>query len=96
MALATPERAVRVAVLGCGNVGSALIGMLQDRADALAVQSGARLVVGGIAVSDLTRPRGAHVPAELLTTDRRQIWWSIRRSTWWWSSSGALTPPTAW
>jgi homoserine dehydrogenase len=42
--------------------------MLQDRADALAVQSGARLVVGGIAVSDLTRPRGDHVPAELLTT----------------------------
>ena len=55
-------------MLGCGNGGSALIGMLQDRADALAVQSGARLVVGGIAVSDLTRPRGDHVPAELLTT----------------------------
>jgi homoserine dehydrogenase len=49
-------------------VGSALISMLQDRADALAVQSGARLEIGGIAVSDLSRPRGAHVPTDLLTT----------------------------
>jgi homoserine dehydrogenase len=73
VALAPPEREVRVAVLGCGNVGSALIGMLQDRADALAVQSGARLVVGGIAVSDLTRHRGDHVPAELLTTQASDL-----------------------
>ncbi len=39
------ERVVRVAVLGCGNVGSALVGILQDRAADLAVQSGARLEV---------------------------------------------------
>jgi homoserine dehydrogenase len=67
--LASSERAVRVAVLGCGTVGSALIGMLDDRADALAVQSGARLEVAGIAVTDLSRPRAAHVPTGLLTTD---------------------------
>jgi homoserine dehydrogenase len=63
------DRVVRIAVLGCGNVGSALVGILQDRADALAVQSGARLEVVGIAVADLARPRGAHVPAALLTDD---------------------------
>ncbi len=40
------ERTLRVAVLGCGNVGAALVGILQDRGDALAVQSGARLEVG--------------------------------------------------
>jgi homoserine dehydrogenase len=73
VALAPPEREVRVAVLGCGNVGSALIGMLQDRADALAVQCGARLVVGGIAVSDLNRHRGDHVPAGLLTTQASDL-----------------------
>jgi homoserine dehydrogenase len=60
---------VRIAVLGCGNVGSALVGVLQDRATDLAVQSGARLEVGGIAVSDLSRPRDPHVRAGLLTTD---------------------------
>ncbi len=63
------ERTLRVAVLGCGNVGSALVGILQDRADALAVQSGARLVVAGIAVGDLEAPRADHVPRHLLTAD---------------------------
>ena len=58
-----------VAVLGCGNVGSALVDILQDRADALAVQAGARLVIVGIAVHDLDAPRSDHIPRELLTTD---------------------------
>ena len=64
-----PDGVVRIAVLGCGHVGSALVGILQDRADALAVQSGARLEVAGIAVHDLGRSRAAHVPLDLLTTD---------------------------
>ena len=68
--LAPPtERVMRIAVLGCGNVGSALVGILQDRADALAVQSGARLEVAGIAVNDLSRRREPHIPVELLTAD---------------------------
>jgi homoserine dehydrogenase len=62
------ERVVRLAVLGCGNVGSALVGILQDRVDALAVQSGARLEIGGIAVNDLSLSRAPHIPIELLTT----------------------------
>jgi homoserine dehydrogenase len=66
--LATPtDRVVRIAVLGCGTVGSALVGILQDRADELAVQSGARHEVGGIAVNDLARARDAHIPVALLT-----------------------------
>jgi homoserine dehydrogenase len=64
-----PDRVVRIAVLGCGNVGSALIGILQDRSEALAVQSGARLEIAGIAVNDLTLDRAPHVPAGLLTAD---------------------------
>jgi homoserine dehydrogenase len=63
------ERTLRVAVLGCGNVGSALVGILQSRADALAVQAGARFVIAGIAVNDLDAPRADHVPRALLTTD---------------------------
>ena len=62
------ERSVRLAVLGCGNVGSALVGIVQDRAAELAVQSGARLELAGIAVNDLSRARGPHIPEELLTT----------------------------
>ena len=65
----SPERTLRVAVLGCGNVGAALVGILQSRADALAVQSGAHLDIAGIAVHDLDAPRPDHVPRGLLTTD---------------------------
>jgi homoserine dehydrogenase len=64
-----PKTVLRVAVLGCGNVGSALVGLLQSRSDAIAVQSGAHLELGGIAVSDLSRPREDHVPVNLLTDD---------------------------
>jgi homoserine dehydrogenase len=60
---------VRIAVLGCGNVGSALVRILQDRAEALAVQSGARLEIAGIAVNDLTAARAEHIPVDLLTAD---------------------------
>jgi homoserine dehydrogenase len=62
-----------VAVLGCGHVGSALVWILQDRADELAVQSGARLEVAAIAVDDLDRPRAPHVPPELLTDDAASL-----------------------
>lgn len=65
----SPERTLGIAVLGCGNVGSALVGILQNRADALAVQAGARFVIAGIAVHDLDAPRSDHIPRELLTTD---------------------------
>jgi homoserine dehydrogenase len=58
-----------VAILGCGNVGAALVGILGDRADALSVQSGARFTIAGIAVADLGAERPAHVPRELLTAD---------------------------
>ena len=58
-----------MAVLGCGNVGAALVGILQDRTDALAVQAGARISIAGIAVGDLDAPRPDHVPRELPTAD---------------------------
>jgi homoserine dehydrogenase len=60
---------VRVAVLGGGTVGAALVGLLRARAGELAVQSGARIELVGVAVADLSKPRPAHLPAELLTSD---------------------------
>jgi homoserine dehydrogenase len=63
------ERTLHVAVLGCGNVGAALVGILQERADALAVQAGARFAIAGIAVHDVGASRPGHVPRDLLTSD---------------------------
>ena len=58
---------------GAARSGSALVGILQDRADALAVQCGARLEVGGIAVSDLTRARAPHIPVTVAHRRRPQL-----------------------
>ena len=62
-------RSVRVALLGCGNVGGALVGILGRRSEELFVQSGARIEVAGIAVADPAKARPAHVPAALVGTD---------------------------
>ena len=48
---------VRVALLGCGNVGSALAELLLTRQDDIATRTGIRLELVGIAVSDATRGR---------------------------------------
>ncbi len=60
--------AVRVAVLGCGNVGAALVRLLVDDADGIAARSGVRLEVAGVAVADVGRERPG-VPPGLLTAD---------------------------
>jgi homoserine dehydrogenase len=60
---------VRVALLGCGNVGSALAQLLLTRQDDIAARTGIRLELVGIAVSDATRSRPASIPGELFVTD---------------------------
>jgi len=64
---------VRIAILGSGAVGAALIALLRSRSDDLAVQSGARLEIAGIAVADLSRARPDHVPGDLLTDDAASL-----------------------
>jgi len=66
------DRAVRVAVLGCGNVGAALVAILLGEADAIAWRSGVRLEVAGIAVGDPTRARPG-VPGTLITGDAKAL-----------------------
>jgi homoserine dehydrogenase len=60
---------VRVALLGCGNVGSALAQLLLTRPDDIAARTGIRLELVAIAVSDATRSRPASIPGELFVTD---------------------------
>jgi homoserine dehydrogenase len=60
-------RPLRIALLGCGVVGSQVVRLLSEQADELAQRIGAPLELAGIAVR---RPaRHTDVPAELLTTD---------------------------
>src|ERR1035437_8306529 len=64
---------VRIAILGSGAVGAALISLLRSRSGDLAVQSGAGLEIAGIAVADLSRARPHHVPGDLLTVDAASL-----------------------
>ncbi len=60
---------LKVALLGCGNVGAQVARILIDDAEALAARSGARLELSGIAVRTIDAPRDVELPRELFTTD---------------------------
>jgi homoserine dehydrogenase len=62
-------RPLKVAVLGCGSVGSQVVRLLQEQAGDLAARVGAPVELAGVAVRRLDAPREVEVPAELLTTD---------------------------
>ncbi|MCW2658246.1 MAG: homoserine dehydrogenase [Jatrophihabitans sp.] len=62
---------LRVALLGCGVVGSQVVRLLHEQADDLTHRIGAPLELAGVAVR---RPaRHPEVPAELLTTDAASL-----------------------
>ena len=60
-------RAVRVGLLGCGNVGGALVELLEREGDTIAERTGVRLEVARVLVRDLAKARAAGT--DLLTDD---------------------------
>ena len=60
---------LRLALLGCGSVGSQVVRLLREQADDLTARIGAPIELVGVAVRRLELPREAEVPAGLLTTD---------------------------
>ena len=60
---------VKVGILGCGNVGSALVSLLQEQGEEIAKRSGFRLVPFRIAVRQLDKDRGVNLSKESFTTD---------------------------
>src|SRR6202012_2835737 len=52
-----PGKVLRVALLGCGVVGTQVARLLGEQADDLAVRAGARLELAGIAGRRLSHPR---------------------------------------
>lgn len=72
MAVTDPvPESVTVGLLGCGTVGSGVISLLRDNAEAIASRLGARLEIGPVAVRDLSRHRDVDV--DTLTTDARAV-----------------------
>ena len=59
--------AMKVALLGCGVVGSEVVRLINEQSEELAARVGTPIEIGGIAVRRMDRDRG--VDSELLTTD---------------------------
>jgi homoserine dehydrogenase len=60
---------VRVGLLGCGNVGAALVELVRTRADDIEARTGLRLEVARVAVRSTTKERGVELSADVLTHD---------------------------
>jgi homoserine dehydrogenase len=66
-------RTLKVALLGCGTVGSEVYRLLAQQSDDLAARIGARLEVAGVAVRRPGRARAVPVDAALLTGDAMEL-----------------------
>ncbi|WP_263657458.1 homoserine dehydrogenase [Nonomuraea gerenzanensis] len=64
---------LKVALLGCGVVGSQVIRLMHEQADDLAARVGAPLELAGVAVRRLGRKRDIDVDPALLTTDAESL-----------------------
>ncbi len=63
------DRPVRLGILGCGNVGAALVRLIDEQRAVIEQRSGLHLEVARVAVRNLSRERPVPVPAHVLTHD---------------------------
>jgi homoserine dehydrogenase len=64
---------VRVGVLGCGNVGGALVALVAEQADAIEARTGLRLEIAAVAVRNLSRERDVELSEGVLTRDSAAV-----------------------
>lgn len=67
------EERVRVGILGCGHVGSALVRLIHDHADVIEARAGVPLEVARVAVHDLTKDRDLPLPSRCFTDDAAAV-----------------------
>ncbi len=67
------ERTVSIGLLGCGNVGAALVALVADRGDEIAARTGLRLRIARVAVRSTSKEREVELPDGVLTTDARAV-----------------------
>ncbi len=64
---------VRVGLLGCGNVGAALVELLDGHGAAIQARTGLALELVRVAVADPAKPRSPLLTESLLTSDPREV-----------------------
>ncbi|MDB6117784.1 MAG: homoserine dehydrogenase, partial [Verrucomicrobiaceae bacterium] len=73
MPQAASPRPIRIGLAGLGNVGAGVYKNLQKNASLIEQRTGASLSVGKVVVRNIAKARDVEVPAELLTTDWREL-----------------------
>ncbi len=66
-------RQIRLGVLGCGNVGAALVDLVGAQAAAIEERTGVRLEVTRVAVRNLSAPRDVQLAEGVLTRDAHDV-----------------------
>ena len=64
---------VRVGLLGCGNVGAALVRLVASESDAIAARTGLTLEVARVAVRNVAKERPVELPDGVLTHDASAV-----------------------
>ncbi len=67
------ERVMKVGMLGCGNVGAAVIRLLDEHRDDIARRAGCRLEVAKVAVRDAAKPRDVPLDPSRFVTDPLEV-----------------------
>jgi homoserine dehydrogenase len=73
MADLVAEETVRVGLLGCGHVGSALVRLIDEHADVIETRAGVRIEIARVAVRNLARERDVPIPARRFTHDAEGV-----------------------
>ncbi len=64
---------LNVGLLGCGNVGGALVGLLEDQRNVISARTGVELNIARVAVRSLSRDRSVNLSPDVFTTDTRGL-----------------------
>jgi homoserine dehydrogenase len=70
---AHPASTIRIGLLGCGNVGSALVQLIQRQTDAILARTGLRLEIASVAVRNISRDRDVDLAPDVLTRDAHAL-----------------------
>jgi homoserine dehydrogenase len=63
------DKAIRIGVLGCGNVGAAFVQLVARQAEVVAARTGVRLAVTRVAVRNVSKERDVELPDGVVTRD---------------------------
>ncbi|HEY5663209.1 MAG TPA: homoserine dehydrogenase [Ilumatobacter sp.] len=73
MATEATSRTIKVGLLGCGNVGGALVPLVAQQADVIEARTGLRLEIARVAVRNMARDRGLSFADGVLTRDAMAV-----------------------